>query len=135
MTPGTESMPDNAPPSAPTAAVPVLGYGDAAGEVRGRRWAAAAFLWSFFSPLTVAAVMYLLVEGLIDIDDLLPRSGALAVIGSVGIGIPFAGVLAGVAAGTRATTRGQRWLSAAAACFGALWSIAAFVLFVIVAKA
>ena len=112
---------------------PVLGYrpaGAAAPQARGRHWATAAFLWSFLSPFTVAAVLLFIVEGVIDIDDLLPRNGALAVIGAVGMGVPFAGVLAGGGAFTRATTRSQKWLAAGAIAFGGLWSVSAFVLFV-----
>ena len=124
-------------PPPPPADVPVLGYGNAGGAERdrGRRWAVAAFLWSFFSPVTVAGAMRLLVEGVIDIDDLLPRNVALAVIGVVGMGIPFAGVLAGGAAWERGATRGQRWLSAAAVALGLGWCVAALVLFVVVVNA
>ena len=115
--------------------VPVLEYGDRRDDARGRRWALASFLWSLLSPATVAAVVYLLGEGMLDIDDLLPRSGAIAVFACVGMGIPFAGVLAGAAAGTRARTKGQKWLAAGAIVLGAVWSVAAFALLVVVVNA
>ena len=72
---------------------------------------------------------------MLDIDDLLPRSGAIAVLGCAGMGIPFAGVLLGSAAVPRARTRGQTWLAAVAILIGAVWSVAAFVLLVVAVNA
>ena len=71
-----------------------------------------AFLWSLLSPATVAGILFLIVEGpLLDLDDLLPRDGAIAVLAIIVCGVPLAGVVTGAAGMSRSATGGQRFLA------------------------
>ena len=116
--------------------VRVLDYGDGGGgavDARGRLLAKVSFLWSFLAPWAVAGVLFVLGEGMIDIDDRLPRWGVFVVFGCVGIGIPFAGLVLGAVALTRAG-KGGRWLAITAILLGGAWCVAAAVLLWLVEK-
>jgi hypothetical protein len=116
--------------------VRVLEYGDGgAGDACGGRLPLVSFLWSLGAPWAVAGILFVLGEGMIDIDDRLPRWGVFTVFGLVGIGIPFAGLVLGAVALTRAGTKGQKWLAATAILLGGAWCVAAAVLLWLAEKA
>ena len=114
---------------------PVLSYGTSRPAPRGDRLAMVAFVWALCAPATVAGLVYVLGEGMIDIDDLLPRDAVLAVFGAVGLGVPFSAIVIGGIAGARSPTRGRQWLAAGAVLLGALWCVMAGLLLHVVANA